>query len=63
MDRLIGELLATLPLEQTLVAIVAHLGGTEKGRGHPTMRELVVPWILVGPGAARGRELTGPSIR
>ena len=57
-DRLIGELLAILPLSQTLVAIVADHGGTGKGHGHPTMRELEVPWILAGPGVARGRELT-----
>ena len=58
-DRLIGELLAVLPLEQTLVAIVADHGGTGQKHGNPTMRELEVPWILAGPGVARGRELTG----
>ena len=58
-DRLIGELLAVLPLEQTLVAIVADHGGTGQKHGNPTMRELEVPWILAGPGVARGRALTG----
>lgn len=59
-DRLIGEMLAILPPEQTLVAIVADHGGTEKKHGNPTKRELEVPWILAGPGVAKGRELNGP---
>lgn len=57
-DRLIGQMLEALPLDQTVVAIVADHGGTEKKHGNPTMRELEVPWILAGPGVARGRELT-----
>lgn len=60
-DRLIGEMLAVLPLDQTLIVIVADHGGTEKKHGNSTIRELEVPWILAGPGVARGRELTEPT--
>lgn len=59
-DGLIGELVAILPPAETLIAIVADHGGTGTKHGNPTMRELEVPWILAGPGVAKGRELTGP---
>ena len=59
-DGLIGEMLAVLPAAQTLVVIVADHGGTGTKHGNPAMRELEVPWIVAGPGVARGRELTGP---
>jgi len=46
-------------LEQsTFILVTADHGGKGKGHGGPTREEVEIPWILVGPGVARGHELT-----
>jgi predicted AlkP superfamily pyrophosphatase or phosphodiesterase len=61
-DRLIGLILGGLKdagiADQTIVIITADHGGKGKGHGGATMAEIEIPWIISGPGVARGREIT-----
>ncbi|QEH37157.1 Choline-sulfatase [Aquisphaera giovannonii] len=63
-DRLIGEVLRALERAgmagDTLVLITADHGGKGKGHGGNTMGELEIPWIVAGPGVARGKEIGSP---
>jgi predicted AlkP superfamily pyrophosphatase or phosphodiesterase len=42
------------------VLVTADHGGKGKKHGGNTLEELEIPWILTGPGAARGREIQSP---
>jgi predicted AlkP superfamily pyrophosphatase or phosphodiesterase len=61
-DRLIGLVLEGLKeagmAENTVVLITADHGGKGKGHGGATMDEIEIPWIVTGPGVAKGKELT-----
>lgn len=57
-DGLIGELVAAVPADKTLIVIVADHGGTGTKHGNDTTNELEVPLIFAGPGVAKG-ELRG----
>jgi predicted AlkP superfamily pyrophosphatase or phosphodiesterase len=63
-DSLIGALLEAIEESgvgsKTLVLITADHGGRNKGHGGSTMEEIEIPWILSGPGVARGRQLNTP---
>jgi predicted AlkP superfamily pyrophosphatase or phosphodiesterase len=63
-DGLIGNLLAALSeagiREKTVVIMTADHGGKGKSHGSPTMEELEIPIIMVGPGIKRGHEITSP---
>jgi predicted AlkP superfamily pyrophosphatase or phosphodiesterase len=63
-DRLIGQVLDGLKgagiADRTFVLISADHGGKGKGHGGATMGELEIPWIVVGPGVACGKELSSP---
>ncbi len=41
----------------TFVLLTADHGGKGKGHGGSTREEVEIPWLLVGPGVPRGREL------
>jgi len=60
-DRLIGLILEGLKdagmAKNTIVLITADHGGKDKGHGGATMGEIEIPWILAGPGVAKGKEL------
>lgn len=53
-DRLIGKLVATMPVEKTLVVLVADHGGTGTKHGNDTTNELETPLIFAGPGFRKG---------
>ena len=63
-DRLIGQILAGVKeagiAERTIVIVTSDHGGKGKGHGGATMGEIEIPWIVVGPGVARGREIAAP---
>jgi arylsulfatase A-like enzyme len=60
-DKLIGEAIQGLQeagmWDKTILLVTADHGGKGKGHGGATMAELEIPWILRGPGVARGKEL------
>ncbi len=63
-DRLIGKVLAALKdagiAESTVVLVTSDHGGKGKKHGGATMAEIEIPWIISGPGIARGREIQAP---
>jgi predicted AlkP superfamily pyrophosphatase or phosphodiesterase len=63
-DRLIGRVLDGLKqagiAERTVVLVTSDHGGKGKGHGGSTMGELEIPWIISGPGVARGKEILTP---
>ncbi|MBI3853158.1 MAG: alkaline phosphatase [Verrucomicrobia bacterium] len=63
-DKLIGEVIQGLKdaniWKQTILLITADHGGVGKGHGGATMAEIEIPWIIVGPGVAVGREIKRP---
>jgi predicted AlkP superfamily pyrophosphatase or phosphodiesterase len=63
-DSLIGALLESLKesgmIERTVVLVTSDHGGKDKGHGGPTMLEIEIPWILNGPGVARGKTIRTP---
>lgn len=63
-DALIGRVLEGLRSarmwERTIVLITADHGGVGKKHGGATLNELEIPWIISGPGIAKGLEIKGP---
>ena len=53
-DTLIGNLVAAVPMAETLVVLVADHGGTGTKHGNDTTNELEVPLVFAGPGIAKG---------
>lgn len=43
--------------KNTFLLVTADHGGTEKSHGHPTQRDLEIPWILNGPRVPAGHEI------
>lgn len=62
-DRLIGQVLDAVRTagieDSTLILVTADHGGKGTHHGGESMDELLIPWILHGPGIRRGR-LTAP---
>ena len=60
-DAQIGDMVNAVKeagkLERTLFVVVADHGGTGTKHGGETMAELEIPWILAGPGVAKGQEI------
>ena len=63
-DSLIGAILDSLKsagiAEKTILLVTADHGGVGKKHGGPSMEEIEIPWIIHGPGVARGKELKSP---
>jgi predicted AlkP superfamily pyrophosphatase or phosphodiesterase len=63
-DELLGKLMARLKeakmLDSTVVFISADHGGVGKRHGGNSMTEIEIPWLVSGPGIAKGREITAP---
>jgi predicted AlkP superfamily pyrophosphatase or phosphodiesterase len=61
-DRMLGELMGTLDSlhlrSTTTVLLTADHGGTGKSHGGLSMSELLIPWILSGPGIQRDHEIS-----
>jgi predicted AlkP superfamily pyrophosphatase or phosphodiesterase len=63
-DLYIGNILRAIDAagigRSTLVLITADHGGIGTKHGGPTIGELEIPWIVHGPGVARGKVVTTP---
>lgn len=63
--RVVGGLIADLRKAiaespagpRTFLLMTADHGGTDTSHGHPTQRDLEIPWILTGPGVPAGHEI------
>ena len=63
-DRLIGAVMNGLredgQWQTTTLLLTSDHGGKEKGHGGDSPEEVLIPWILVGPGVRPGVELSAP---
>ena len=63
-DTLIGKIVDALQqagiYDRTVVLVTADHGGTGKKHGQAVLREIEIPWIIEGPGIARGRQIQSP---
>jgi predicted AlkP superfamily pyrophosphatase or phosphodiesterase len=63
-DELIGQVLTAIEahdlFERTVFIITSDHGGRDKGHGGATMDEIEIPWIIAGPGIARGKTISMP---
>jgi predicted AlkP superfamily pyrophosphatase or phosphodiesterase len=63
-DTLIGQIVDALKkaalFDRTVVLITADHGGTGKKHGDPVLRQIEIPWIIAGPGIARGKQIQSP---
>ena len=63
-DQYIGEIVAGLEAaglrQNTTIIVSADHGGNGSGHGGESMAELVIPWIINGPGVAVGTEIMEP---
>lgn len=60
-DRLIGETIKGLTsagmIKETIIIITSDHGGVGKGHGGASKAEMLIPWIINGPGVVQGKEL------
>jgi predicted AlkP superfamily pyrophosphatase or phosphodiesterase len=63
-DALIGQIVDALKKagihDRTVVLVTADHGGTGKKHGDPVLRQIEIPWIIAGPGIARGKQIQSP---
>ncbi|WP_321473981.1 alkaline phosphatase [uncultured Paludibaculum sp.] len=57
LDELRGAISESGTAESTFLLLTADHGGTGTSHGHPTQRDLEIPWILNGPGVPAGHEI------
>lgn len=64
LDSLIGDIITALEVagvrQKTLVLITADHGGSGTKHGGESMDELLIPWIVNGPGVAAGKVIDTP---
>jgi predicted AlkP superfamily pyrophosphatase or phosphodiesterase len=58
-DAAIGRLLSALPAETTILLTTDH-GGHDRAHGTDLPEDMIVPWLIAGPGIQRGHAITGP---
>jgi hypothetical protein len=58
-DEAVGRLLAALPPTTTVILTADH-GGAGYGHGSASIADMSIPWIVTGPGIAKGRALLPP---
>lgn len=58
--RLLQGLADTNLLDATVIILSSDHGGLGTGHGGESMAELEIPWIIAGPGVARGRRILAP---
>jgi hypothetical protein len=58
-DAYVGQVLDEIGREEawdsTFVLVTSDHGGTRHGHGHNSLAEILIPWILAGPGVLPGR--------
>jgi predicted AlkP superfamily pyrophosphatase or phosphodiesterase len=63
-DRLIGEMIAAVRQtglnDETVFIVTADHGGRGKKHGEDNLDCIEIPWIIAGPGIARGRQIKAP---
>jgi hypothetical protein len=63
-DHAVGELIQTLKkeelYEESHVIVVSDHGGVGTGHGGESMTEIVVPWIMTGPGVIQNKMIEQP---
>ena len=59
-SALLDALTATGMREKSILLITADHGGKGTSHGGPTMEEIEIPWIINGPGVAKGLEIKTP---
>ncbi len=63
-DQLTGDIVKAVAdaglLEQTAFLLTSDHGGIGTKHGGETMDELLIPWLVSGPGVAKGRKITHP---
>lgn len=63
-DEMIGRVLTALDeagiRERTVVLVTSDHGGVEKGHGGDSPEEILIPWIIAGPGIHRGKVIADP---
>ena len=58
-DRCIGRVMAALPQECTVIVTTDH-GGHEQSHGTDCDEDMIIPFVLSGPGYPAGRVIEGP---
>lgn len=58
-DALLGQVLATLPPDYTVVLQADH-GGHDRDHGQDVPEDMTIPWLAAGPGLKAGYEITSP---
>lgn len=63
-DQLLGEILQAVSeagiADKTVVLVLADHGGKDKAHGGSSPEEVIVPWMIAGPGIAAGKTLAEP---
>lgn len=61
-DRRIGTVIQAVKdagiEDQTIILISADHGGIKKGHGGKSLDEILIPWVIKGPGVKKGNEIT-----
>ncbi|HLR36787.1 MAG TPA: alkaline phosphatase [Chitinophagaceae bacterium] len=62
MDSEVGQIIQAVIdadiMNESIIIITADHGGTKKGHGGITLKELEIPWIALGHGIKKGKQLT-----
>ena len=58
-DAALGRLLASLPGPATVLLTTDH-GGHGRGHGTELPEDMIVPWLIAGPGIRQGHPIAGP---
>jgi predicted AlkP superfamily pyrophosphatase or phosphodiesterase len=65
-DEMIGRIMAALDAagirQSTVVIVTSDHGGVGKTHGGDTPAEILIPWIIAGPGVRRGATLADPIV-
>jgi predicted AlkP superfamily pyrophosphatase or phosphodiesterase len=59
LDNLLGQVLAVLPQEYTVLVQADH-GGHDRDHGADVPEDMTIPWLVAGPGIKAGYEITSP---
>jgi arylsulfatase A-like enzyme len=58
-ERLMDALAAVGELEETLIMVMADHGGHDRGHGTEMAEDMLVPWLVWGPGICAGHKVIG----